>query len=145
MHNPTASLENTLSTALLDAPRTRVRVQPLSAHIGALIHDVDLRDRLDPSTVRDIRAALLQWKVVFFRDQHLSHEQHLALARQFGEPTIGHPVFGHVDGYPEIYAVSKHRDANRHGGEPEHRPWTGWHTDVTAAHNPRPLPSCGAS
>jgi taurine dioxygenase len=29
------------------------------------------------------------------------------MARRFGEPTIGHAVFGHVDGYPEIYSVAK--------------------------------------
>ena len=34
------------------------------------------------------------------------------MARQFGEPTIGHAVFGHVDGYPEVYSVAKNRTAN---------------------------------
>jgi hypothetical protein len=29
------------------------------------------------------------------------------MARQFGEPTIGQAVFGHVEGYPEIYSVAK--------------------------------------
>ena len=117
-------------------PQTQVRVQPLSAHIGAQLSGVDLREPLAAADVLAIRQALLTWKVVFFRDQHLSHDQHVAFARQFGEPTVGHPVFGHVEGHREIYPISKHRDANRHSSPPELRPWHGWHTDVTAAVNP---------
>jgi taurine dioxygenase len=73
---------------------------------------------------------------VFFRDQHLDHAQHVALARQFGEPTIGHAVFGHVEGYPEIYSVAKNRTANSKYEAMMVTPWFGWHTDVTAAVNP---------
>lgn len=129
-----------MSVATLETPShasgSRVQVQPLSAHIGAQLSGVDLREPLPAADVRAIRHALLQWKVVFFRDQPLTHEQHVAFARQFGEPTIGHPVFGHVEGHPAIYPISKYRDANRHASPPELRPWHGWHTDVTAAVNP---------
>ncbi len=117
-------------------PASTVQVLPLSAYTGAEIRGVDLRSPLAPEEIAAIRAALNQWKVVFFRDQPLDHEQHIALAGQFGEPTVGHPVFGHVEGYPELYSVAKYRRANSHEGQPELRPWTGWHTDVTAAHNP---------
>ncbi len=112
------------------------QVHPQSAHTGALITGVDLRQPLSPAEVAGISAALRQWKVVYFHDQPLSHEQHIALARQFGAPTIGHPVFGHVAGYPEVYSIAKHRHANRFVGSSEQRPWSGWHTDVTAAINP---------
>lgn len=112
------------------------QVHPQSAHTGALVTGVDLRQPLSPTQVAGIAAALRQWKVVFFHDQALSHEQHIALARQFGAPTIGHPVFGHVAGYPEVYSIAKHRQANRFVGGSELRPWSGWHTDVTAAINP---------
>ena len=74
-------------------------------------------------------AARLQWKVIFFRDQPLDHAQHVALSRQFGEPTLGHPVFGHEEGFPEVYSIAKHRRANSHESQPERRPWTGWHTE----------------
>jgi taurine dioxygenase len=60
----------------------------------------------------------------------------VAFAAQFGELTLGHPVFGHVDGHPEIYSISKYRKATRFEGQALQRPWTGWHTDVTAAINP---------
>jgi len=110
--------------------------RPLSAHTGAQIEGLDLRKALSAQEVTFIRAMLLRWKVVFFRDQHLSHEQHIQFSRNFGELTDGHPVFGSIDGYPEVYSIAKHRHANRGVGEGLIRPWTGWHTDVTAASNP---------
>ena len=91
---------------------------------------------LPPDTVAEIRAALLEWKVVFFRGQSLDHAQHVAFARYFGDPTPGHVVFGGDSVYPEIYSVAKHRVANSAVGEPHIRAWTGWHTDITAALNP---------
>ncbi|WP_020202469.1 TauD/TfdA family dioxygenase [Cupriavidus sp. WS] len=131
-----AVTDSTADAARRHAAGQPLTVHPLSAHIGARIDGVDLRAPLPPAQVAAIRAALLKWKVVFFRDQHLSHEQHIAFARQFGELTVGHPVFGHVDGFPELYSISKHRKANRFEGQAIQRPWTGWHTDVTAAVNP---------
>ena len=80
-----------------------ITVTPLTLHIGAEISDVDLSKPMSPDTIAEIRAAFLKWKVVFFRDQNLNHAQHVDMARAFGEPTIGHAVFGHVDGYPEVY------------------------------------------
>lgn len=111
-------------------------VIPLSAHIGAEIHGVDLTRPLDAVEIAAIRGALLRWRVVFFREQFLTHEQHVAFSAQFGELTLGHPVFGHVDGHPEVYSIAKHRQATRYEGQPVRRAWTGWHTDVTAAVNP---------
>lgn len=118
------------------ATSSAIDVRPLSIHIGAEIDGVDLTRPLEPQEVQDIRAALLQWKVVFFRDQHLNHQQHIDFARQFGELTPGHVVFGGDDEYPEIYSVAKHRKANRYKGQALTRPWTGWHADITAAINP---------
>ena len=131
---PLQRLDERLGAAQSATPH--IQVTPQSAHIGALISGADLTQPLSAAEVHTVRSALLRWKVVFFRDQHLSHEQHLAFSRQFGDLTPGHPVFGHVEGYPELYSIAKHRKANRHSGQAEQRPWTGWHADVTAAHNP---------
>lgn len=133
-YSPTQRLDEQLDAAQNATPH--IHITPQSAHIGALIGGIQLQQSLSTVEVHTIRSALLRWKVVFFRDQHLSHEQHLAFSRQFGELTPGHPVFGHVQGYPELYSIAKHRKANRHSGQAEQRPWTGWHADVTAAHNP---------
>jgi taurine dioxygenase len=118
------------------ATSSAIDVRPLSVHTGAEIDGVDLTRPLAPQEVQDIRAALLQWKVVFFRGQHLNHQQHIDFARQFGELTPGHVVFGGDDQYPEIYSIAKHRKANRYRGQALTRPWTGWHADITAAINP---------
>ncbi|WMY10933.1 TauD/TfdA dioxygenase family protein [Paraburkholderia phenoliruptrix] len=122
--------------AEVSTEEAKIQINPLSAHIGAEISDVDLSRPLPQAQIDAIRAALLKWKVVFFREQFLSHEQHVAFSTQFGELTVGHPVFGHVDGHPQIYAISKFRKATRFEGQPLLRPWMGWHTDVTAAVNP---------
>lgn len=125
-----------MSAASITKQDAELRIQPLSAHIGAEIHGVDLTRPLSAAQIADIRAALLKWRVVFFREQFLNHEQHVAFSAQFGELTVGHPVFGHVDGHPQIYSISKFRKATRFEGQSLLRPWTGWHTDVTAAVNP---------
>ena len=113
-----------------------IDVSPLSIYIGAEIGGVDLTRPLPEQQVRDIRAALLKWRVVFFRDQKMDHAQHIAFARNFGELTPGHAVYGSDPKFPEIYSVAKHRTANSHRDQALQRPWTGWHTDVTAAINP---------
>ena len=113
-----------------------IEVVPLTLHIGAEIRGVDLAQPLPPEQLKAVRDAFLKWKVIFFRDQNLDHAQHVAMARQFGEPTIGHAVFGHVEGHPEIYSVAKNRTANAKYEAMMVTPWFGWHTDVTAAVNP---------
>ena len=113
-----------------------IDVLPMSIHAGAEIRGVDLSRPLPTAQVRAVRAALLRWKVVFFRDQRLDHRSHIAAARQFGETTAGHVVYGSDGEYPQIYSVAKHRKANRFQGQVLMRPWSGWHTDITAAINP---------
>ena len=118
-----------------DAMAPHVTVDPLSVHTGAEIHGVDLSKPLSALEVQTIRSTLLRWRVVFFREQHLDHAQHIAFARQFGELTPAHVVFGALDGHPEIYSVSKQRKS--FGARPlANRVWTDWHSDVTAAVNP---------
>jgi len=92
-------------------------ITPLTLHIGAEISGVDLSRSMTPALCQAINDALIKWKVIFFRDQNLDHTAHVAMARQLGQPTIGHAVFGHEDGYPEIYSVAKNRTANSHREE----------------------------
>ena len=115
---------------------TALIVRPMSVFTGAEIFGVDLKQPLSANTVREIRSALLRWKVVFFRDQHIDHAQHVAFARAFGQPTIGHVLYGHEPGFPEIYSVAKRRERHTHLEPDPIRPWTGWHTDLTTVLNP---------
>ena len=111
-------------------------VAPLTLHIGAEIKNVDLRKPLSDQHVENIKATLAKWKVLFFRDQFIDHDQHVAFSRQLGNPTPGHPIYGARAGYPEIYTVSKTRMTDRFEGEPINHPWNWWHTDLTCAKNP---------
>jgi alpha-ketoglutarate-dependent sulfate ester dioxygenase len=113
-----------------------IEVLPMSIHAGAEIRGVDLSRPLPVEQVRAVSDALLRWKVVFFRGQKLDHRAHIAAARQFGKTTAGHVVYGSDGEYPQIYSVAKHRKANRFQGQVLMRPWSGWHTDITAAINP---------
>lgn len=111
-----------------------VEVMPLSQHTGAEIRGVRLAPDLDDETVAGIRAALLRWKVVFFRDQELDRDTHIALGSRFGEVTPAHPTLPpRFPEHPEIVVIQK----DHHGQDPdetilEHR----WHSDVTYTATP---------
>src|SRR5262249_61658635 len=62
-----------------------VKVEPYGEVIGAEVRGIDLSAPLDDETSAEVRHALLEWKVLFFRDQHITSEQQLAFARRFGE------------------------------------------------------------
>jgi taurine dioxygenase len=104
-----------------------LQVRPLSPIIGAEIHGVDLAQPLDDATFAEIQRAHLDWKVIFFRDQRLSHEQHKAFARRFGSLEV-HPFLPHVEGHPELISFAK--DEKNQGYE------NAWHSDVTWREKP---------
>lgn len=114
-------------------------VTPVSTVLGAEISGLDLREPLTPEIVAAIRAALLRHKVVFFRDQDISHEDHVRFGRYFGE-LEGHPVTSHVPGFPEILHIEA-ADGMKLREEivPLVRVANKWHTDVTF----RAAPSMG--
>ena len=96
-----------------------LRVVKLSANIGARIEGVDLADGVDAATAAQINAALLEHKVIFFRDQHgLDDEGQLALARALGTPTTAHPTLTSL-GQRLLPIDSRYDKANA------------WHTDVS--------------
>jgi alpha-ketoglutarate-dependent taurine dioxygenase len=111
-----------------------VTVRPLQPTIGAEIGGVDLRYPLS-SAVRDqIKAAILEYKVVFFRDQDLDRDQHAAFARQFG-PLYTHPSVNkpYADQVPAIHQISA-ADAKRYEKLAELQKAEGWdpyHTDTS--------------
>uniref|UniRef100_UPI003F49B2A2 TauD/TfdA dioxygenase family protein n=1 Tax=Streptomyces chartreusis TaxID=1969 RepID=UPI003F49B2A2 len=118
---------------------------PLAGHIGAKITGVDLSQPLDGSVRREIWAALLKYKAVFFPGQRLGHAEHVALARQFGDLTRRPaPHAGAApDGFPEILEIDAEAVDPRYGVDFEEHyrlRWldytAGWHTDLTPAVNP---------
>ncbi|WP_329437365.1 TauD/TfdA family dioxygenase [Streptomyces sp. NBC_01280] len=68
-------------------------IQPLTPHIGAEVSGVDLSQPIGEDLGAELRQALLEWKVIFFRDQHrFTSEHHVALAAIWGEPEVN-PFF----------------------------------------------------
>jgi alpha-ketoglutarate-dependent sulfate ester dioxygenase len=107
---------------------------PLSKHTGAEIRGVDLSSDVDDDTIRRIREALLQWKVVFFRGQHVSRDAHVALGARFGDVVTAHPTLpARFPERPEILVIEKDPLEDAPGGAAiDHR----WHTDVTYVEAP---------
>jgi alpha-ketoglutarate-dependent sulfate ester dioxygenase len=111
-------------------------VRPQSGWTGAEIHGVELLAPLSGDQVAEIRAALLKWKVVFFRNQFINHDDHLRFARAFGAPTPAHPLFDAIPdpNYPTIYPIFRDRFKARFATSGYDK--SNWHADVTAAVNP---------
>ena len=119
-----------------------VIVEPLTGSIGAELRGVDLRSPLTDSTIAGIRQALLQWRVVFLRDQHITSSQFVAFGRRFGELTPAHPLQGGLDDdHPEILVLDSRDYALGIGDRGNGTSYNNrWHTDVTFSPNP-PLAS----
>lgn len=102
---------------------TRFAVSPITAAIGAEIEGIDLREDLADETIADIRQALLTYKVVFFRDQDITEDQHIAFARRFGDLEV-HPMTSEDQPNPEIFHLRTRPDGSSSGADI-------WHSDVT--------------
>jgi taurine dioxygenase len=97
-----------------------IKIQPLTGTFGAEISDVDLSTSLDDETFAEVRQAWIENKVVFFRDQTLTPEQHRDFAGRFGD--FQKPGFvPTLDGYPEI----RRQDVTPDGVSKD----ITWHTD----------------
>ena len=105
-----------------------LEMEPLSTAIGAEISNVDLSRDLSDAAIGEIRRALLDHCVVFFRDQDLSVEAHKRLARCFGEIFV-HPNFNTGDHDPEVVTIVRKPGDTRIVGEE-------WHTDTTMMAEP---------
>ncbi|MFD0688293.1 TauD/TfdA dioxygenase family protein [Actinomadura fibrosa] len=65
-----------------------IEFHPVTRNIGAEVTGVDLSKPLDPEQTQQIRDGLLTHMVLFFRDQHISDEEHVAFAKQFGTANL---------------------------------------------------------
>jgi taurine dioxygenase len=102
-------------------------IRPSTPTIGAEIEGVDLAADLDGDTVAWLRQALLDHLVLFFRDQALTPDSHLRLARAFGDIEL--PAFRTADmERPEILVLAT--DAPKGQGTDR------WHADATQREAP---------
>jgi len=98
-----------------------IEVRPTSGVLGAEIHGIDLSADIGDDQLAEMRRAFDDFGVIFFRDQVLTPERHIAFAERWGEINVNR-FFQPVAGYPRIAEVRK---------EPEHKKnvGSGWHTD----------------
>lgn len=97
-------------------------VHPLADALGAQVDGIDL-SALTSHSFEEIYQAFLTHKVLFFRDQALSPDQHLALGRMFGELEPAHPFFPHLAENDQVVIIETAR------GNPPGESF--WHTDMT--------------
>lgn len=120
-------------------------VTPLTPTIGAEIEGLDLSRPISDSVRDDIKAQLLKYKVLFFRDQNVNRRQHLDFAKRFGSiytPPYPADRLVDVEGESGVHLISA--DPNqRELYESQRRPgivYDGYHSDT----NWRIVPSWGA-
>ena len=102
-----------------------MRIEPLTCAIGAEINGVNLADAArDDALFAQIKAALLQHKVVFLRDQHITRAEHVAFARRFGA-LEDHPVAGSDPEHPGLVRIYKTPE------QANDRYENSWHCDGT--------------
>ena len=98
----------------------------ISGYIGAELSGVCISD-LDEDEIAEIKEAWLDHKVLVFRNQNITREQHIAFGRIFGDLEI-HPFAPNADGYPEIVKIISN-DKVQYAA-------SNWHSDVTWRQEP---------
>lgn len=119
-------------------------VHKLTPSIGAELEGVDLSLTMSDARLQEIRDALLDHLVIFFRNQNLTPDQHKAIGRRFGRLHIHPAPLGILEGHPEIVVVKADENSKRIAGEE-------WHSDVSCDAEPpmgsilyvKELPSIG--
>ena len=109
-----------------------IKVERLTACIGAEVSGVSLGDASrDASLSAEIKALLLKHRVLFFRDQDISREEHVSFARRFGK-LEDHPVAGSDPEHPGLVQIYRSEAKNPYENN--------YHSDGLW----RPNPSMGA-
>ncbi len=113
--------------SLLDRSWEHFDADLLAPTVGAVLHGIDLSGHLPTEVIDDVQMALDIYKVIFFREQHLTKNEHLVFARRFGELEV-HPFLPSNDLQPELVRFDKGPSV---GGYENN-----WHHDVTWRENP---------
>ena len=83
-----------------------ITVSPVSGALGAEIDGIDLSQPLSAQQIADIRAALLEHLVIFFRNQDITPADHLRFASYFSKPE-DYPMITGLADFPKIVPVVK--------------------------------------
>src|ERR1700709_1980364 len=106
---------------------TKITTRTPAAAIAGLLEGVNLSKPLADEQIAAIRAALLNHKVIFFEDQHITPVQHRDFAARFGKLHT-HPLYPGVPEAPEMFILDNHANNPTDNDA--------WHTDVTFIETP---------
>ena len=104
-----------------------MKIEKITPAIGAEISGISLNN-LSAQECDDIYAALIEHKVIFFRDQDLTPQAHIDFAKSFGEPEPPHPIYPSVAGYDNTVLLKTGPDSKPDAND--------WHKDMTFKANP---------
>jgi taurine dioxygenase len=99
-----------------------IQLKPYAGSIGAIVSGIDLCSPLSEANASALEKALLDYEVLFFREQPMSPQNHAELAERFGQPQF-HEAYDHVAGYPQL-TILENDEARPSKIEM-------WHTDMT--------------
>ena len=109
------------------APYRRITVNKATPTVGAYIGGVDMA-HADDETIAEVRRALNENCVIFFRDQRMTPEEHIAFGRRFGDLDV-HPAAPNSKAHAEILVIHADENSARAAGEE-------WHSDVSCQPEP---------
>lgn len=115
------------SSAAPEGYRT-ISVTPESPRLGAVIGDIDLTRPVSAEQEAELKRAFTEYQVLFFRDQKISHEDHLRLANIFGTPGthVGGKTNSKVTDDPRVRIFHADESSKQVSGDV-------WHTDQSCA------------
>lgn len=111
-------------------PYHRIRLRPISGSLGTIIEGVNLAEPLDDETYGEIKRALLENLVIFFRNQDITPAQQIEFGRRFGELHI-HPFIPSLKGHPEVIVLKA-----ENGQKETLRLANAWHEDLSYTYDP---------
>lgn len=106
-------------------PFKHITITPLAPTIGAEVSGVRLNGDIEPEVLAELRRALLEWKMLVFRDQDIDRAEHRAFAELWGE-LEQHPFFKYTEpGQTDVDVATLAKGMDAVGNE------NNWHNDVT--------------
>lgn len=112
-------------------------IRPLQYDFVAEVIGLDVAN-LDDAGFAELEAAWTRHGILVIRDLAMTHAQHIAFTRRFGELHIMEPLQYNLPGYPEIFVVSNVEAGGKALGMK--RAGLGWHSDG----EDKPRPNAGS-
>lgn len=106
-----------------------LNIERLSPLIGANVHDFDLSKLTGDALRAELRHALAEFQVLFFRRQDLTPEQLIRVAEVFGDPAKAKAFFPRLSEHETVEVIETAPDVPKYGVDQ-------WHADITFYHNP---------